>query len=235
MSPAFCGLSSAGRPPLSHGSPAPAAWRPVKQTKQFAAATKPFSRVDEDVLKPGSACMTFDQTMGCDHVCVHHQLNLPRNSQDLSVRNAQARNRLMGLRARDRNLRRTANEPDCESMTTVIFACPKCGLAHEVTQVQVPTKKSGRFDCVDCGAIIHAWHGVFDYSGCRPYGPRPWQRSIDPAFTNPATFAGPPDPRRRGLSKPGRPAVSEACYVYPWWQASCDRWHKGTGKQSRGC
>ena len=167
MSPAFCGLSSAGRPPLSHGSPAPAARRPVKQTKQFAAATKPFSRVDEDVLKPGSASMAFDQTMGCDHVCVHHQLNLPRNSQDLSVRNAQARNRLMGLRARDRNLRRTANEPDCESMTTVIFACPKCGLAHEVTQVQVPAKKSGRFDCVDCGATIHAWYGVFDYSGCR--------------------------------------------------------------------
>jgi hypothetical protein len=74
--------------------------------------------------------MTLDQTMGCDRVCVHHQLNLPRNSQDLSVRNAQARNRLMGLWARDRNLRRTANEPDC-------------------------------------GATIHSWYGVFDYSGCR--------------------------------------------------------------------
>jgi predicted RNA-binding Zn-ribbon protein involved in translation (DUF1610 family) len=111
--------------------------------------------------------MTFDQTMGCDHVCVHHQLNIPRNSQDLSVRNAQARNRLMGLWARDRNLRRIANEPDCEFMTTVIFACPKCGLAHEVTQVQVPTKKSGRFGCVDCGATIHSWYGVFDYSGGR--------------------------------------------------------------------
>ena len=111
--------------------------------------------------------MTFGQTMGCDHVCVHHQLNLPQNSQDLPVRNAQARNRLMGLWARDRNLRRIANEPDCEFMTTVIFACPKCGLAHEVTQVQVPTKKLGRFDCVDCGATIHSWYGVFDYSGCR--------------------------------------------------------------------
>src|SRR5216684_7079299 len=39
----------------------------------------------------------------------------------------------------------------------------------------------------------------------RPYGPWPWQRSIDPTFTNPATFAGPSDPRRRDLSKPGRP------------------------------
>ena len=105
--------------------------------------------------------------MGCDHVCVHHQLDLPRNSQDLSVRNVQARNRLMGLWAQDRNLRRIANGPDREFMTTVIFACPKCGLADEVTQVQVPTKKLGRFDCVDCGATIHSWYGVFDYSGCR--------------------------------------------------------------------
>jgi hypothetical protein len=52
-------------------------------------------------------------------------------------------------------------------MTTVIFACAKCGLAHEVTQVRVPTKKSGRFGCVDCGATIHSWYGVFDYSGCK--------------------------------------------------------------------
>jgi hypothetical protein len=52
-------------------------------------------------------------------------------------------------------------------MTTVIFACLKCGLAHEVTQVHVPKKKSGRFVCVDCGATIHSWYGVFDYSGCK--------------------------------------------------------------------
>ena len=108
--------------------------------------------------------MTFGQTMGCDHVCVHHQLNLPRNSQDLSVRNVQARNRLMGLWARDRNLRRIANEPDCEFMTTVIFACPKCGLAHEVTQEHVPAKMSGGFDCADCGTAVHSWYGFFDYS-----------------------------------------------------------------------
>jgi hypothetical protein len=77
------------------------------------------------------------------------------------------RNRLMGLWAQDRNLRRIANGPDCEFVTTVIFACPKCGLAHEVTQVQVPTKKLGRFGCVDCGPTIHSWYGVFDYSGYR--------------------------------------------------------------------
>ena len=110
--------------------------------------------------------MGLGQTTGFDHVGVHHQLNLPRISQDLPVRNAQARNQLIGLWARDRNSRRIANEPDCEFMTTVIFACPKCGLAHEVTQVQVPAKKSRRFDCVDCGATIHSWYGVFDYSGC---------------------------------------------------------------------
>src|ERR1700674_5587894 len=91
--------------------------------------------------------------------------NLPRNSQDLSVRNAQARNRLMGLRARDRNLGRPANEPDCESMATVIFACPKCGLAHEVTQVHSPRRSRG--GSIASTATIHAWYGVFDYSGCR--------------------------------------------------------------------
>ena len=119
-----------------------------------------------------------DQTMGCDHVSVHTQLNLPRSTQDLPFRNAQAR------------------------MTTVIFACGKCGLAHEVTQVQVPTRKSGRFDCVDCGATIHSWYGVFDYSGCKAV--RMVRGSGKAAFLNPVTFAGLSDPRRSGLSKPGR-------------------------------
>jgi len=53
-------------------------------------------------------------------------------------------------------------------MTTVIFACPKCGLAHQVTQVQIPAKKPGRFGCAGCGTTIHSWYGVFDYSGCKP-------------------------------------------------------------------
>jgi len=147
--------------------------------------------------------MGVGQTTRFDHVGVHHQLTLPRNSQDLSVRNVQARNRLMGLWAQDRNLRRIANGPDCEFMTTVIFACPKCGLAHEVTQVQVPTKKLGRFDCVDCGATIHSWYGVFDYSGCRAV-------RMDRGRGNAALtlrlqmlrhLREPSDPRRRGLSK----------------------------------
>jgi hypothetical protein len=79
-----------------------------------------------------------------------------------------------------------------------------------VTQVQVPTRKSGRFDCVGCGATIHSWYGVFDYSGCRAVRMDRGRGNADPTFTNPATFVGPSDPRRRGLSKPGRPAVSEA-------------------------
>jgi hypothetical protein len=45
--------------------------------------------------------MASVQTTGFDHVGVHPQLNLPRNSQDLPVRNVQARSRLMDLRARD--------------------------------------------------------------------------------------------------------------------------------------
>jgi hypothetical protein len=39
--------------------------------------------------------MGLGQTTGFDHVGVHPQLNLPRNSQDFPVGNAQARNRLM--------------------------------------------------------------------------------------------------------------------------------------------
>src|SRR6267143_6102048 len=42
---------------------------------------------------------------GFDHVGVHPQLNLPRISQDLPVRNAQARSRLMDLGAPDRSPR----------------------------------------------------------------------------------------------------------------------------------
>src|SRR5882757_11456646 len=53
--------------------------------------------------------MASVQTMGFDHVGVHPQLNLPRNSQDLPVRNVQARSRLMDLRARDQR------DPRCQA------------------------------------------------------------------------------------------------------------------------
>jgi predicted RNA-binding Zn-ribbon protein involved in translation (DUF1610 family) len=49
-------------------------------------------------------------------------------------------------------------------MTTVIFACPKCGLVHEVTQVHVPTKKSG--GSIASTAEPQSTLGMV-YSGCR--------------------------------------------------------------------
>jgi hypothetical protein len=62
VSPAFAGCRVRAdryyRRLASTSGPAPG-----KKTKQFAGATKPFPWVDEDVLKPGSASMTFDQTM----------------------------------------------------------------------------------------------------------------------------------------------------------------------------
>ena len=59
---------------------------------------KPFSRLGEDVLKLRSDPLNQrDEATEFGHVGVHPQLNLPRNSQDLSVRNAQARNLLMEI------------------------------------------------------------------------------------------------------------------------------------------
>jgi predicted RNA-binding Zn-ribbon protein involved in translation (DUF1610 family) len=55
-----------------------------------------------------------------------------------------------------------------QTKTTVIFACPQCNLAHEVTQTHSHTKKAGGFDCADCGAAVHFWYGCFDYSDWRP-------------------------------------------------------------------
>jgi predicted RNA-binding Zn-ribbon protein involved in translation (DUF1610 family) len=54
-----------------------------------------------------------------------------------------------------------------QTKTKVIFACPPCNLAHEVTQTHSHTKKAGGFDCADCGAAVHFWYGFFDYSDWR--------------------------------------------------------------------
>jgi predicted RNA-binding Zn-ribbon protein involved in translation (DUF1610 family) len=65
---------------------------------------------------------------------------------------------------------------DERNQTTVIFACPKCGLAHEVTQEHVPAKMSGGFDCADCGTAVHSWYGFFDYSNWKAIKIKPVAR-----------------------------------------------------------
>jgi predicted RNA-binding Zn-ribbon protein involved in translation (DUF1610 family) len=60
----------------------------------------------------------------------------------------------------------TANREACSwddqpTKTKVIFACPQCNLAHEVTQTHSHTKKAGGFDCADRGAAVHFWYGFF--------------------------------------------------------------------------
>jgi predicted RNA-binding Zn-ribbon protein involved in translation (DUF1610 family) len=54
-----------------------------------------------------------------------------------------------------------------QTETKVIFACPQCDLAHEVTQTHSRTKKAGGFDCADCGAAVHSWYGFFDFADWR--------------------------------------------------------------------
>src|ERR1700737_3099448 len=69
---------------------------------------------------------------------------------------------------------------DERNQTTVIFACPQCGLAHEVTQEHVPAKMSGGFDCADCGTAVHSWYGFFDYSNWKAIKLSRWpDKSID--------------------------------------------------------
>lgn len=45
----------------------------------------------------------------------------------------------------------------------VIFSCPKCTLLYVAMQERRPDKIAGRFDCIDCGEMIHAWSGAHDY------------------------------------------------------------------------
>jgi predicted RNA-binding Zn-ribbon protein involved in translation (DUF1610 family) len=70
----------------------------------------------------------------------------------------------------------SAHSMDQRNQTTVIFACPKCGLAHEVTQQHVGAKMSGGFDCADCGTAVHSWYGFFDYSNWKAIKIKPVAR-----------------------------------------------------------
>ena len=51
----------------------------------------------------------------------------------------------------------------------VVFACPKCTLLYVAMQEPRPDKIAGRFDCIDCGGMIHAWSGAHDYPIWRIY------------------------------------------------------------------
>jgi len=82
-----------------------------REPVSFTGVHETICSPDEAIFVPGrrgpetricSAHNQPDQTTECDHVGVHPQLNLPGISQDHPVRNAQARSRLMDLRARDR-------------------------------------------------------------------------------------------------------------------------------------
>ena len=51
----------------------------------------------------------------------------------------------------------------------VIFACPKCSSLYVAMQERRPDRIAGRFDCTDCGVMIHAWSGAYDYPIWRIY------------------------------------------------------------------
>jgi hypothetical protein len=65
---------------------------------------KPFSRLGEDVLKPGCPITSLDQTTRFGHAVIHPQLFLPPVLQEISDRHAacgrvRQRKRLITLRA----------------------------------------------------------------------------------------------------------------------------------------
>jgi hypothetical protein len=72
-------------------------------TKHCATPAKPFSSPSEALRKRRPAINGLRQTTRFGHVGIHPQLHLPRSSQDLPVRNAQVRSRLMDRQARDRD------------------------------------------------------------------------------------------------------------------------------------
>jgi hypothetical protein len=53
-------------------------------------------------------------------------------------------------------------------LVSVIFVCPKCGVAYVATQERHRDEVAGRFVCTGCGAVVHAWSGVHDYPTWKP-------------------------------------------------------------------
>jgi len=55
------------------------------------------------------------------------------------------------------------------AQTTVIFACPKCGVTYRTTQSRTPEHRAGSFNCSGCNAEVAAWSGSYDYTDWSPY------------------------------------------------------------------
>jgi hypothetical protein len=43
------------------------------------------------------------------------------------------------------------------------FDCPQCRIMYRAAYKIFTTIQQGKFDCVECKAEVHAWHGVRDY------------------------------------------------------------------------
>ncbi len=164
-------------------------------TKHSATPAKPFplpakSSGNEPRLPNG-----LGQTTRFDHVGVHPQLNLPRNSQDLSVRNAQARNRLMeipGAVSRAQEGRRRGRD-------ICLVGCGNGIGAGDISSL--------------------AWSGVWQSPCSLQYGSTwPFKRTADPVWPFPESRKPAGESGFCGLSGAGRSApthgrASAACPV----------------------
>ena len=52
--------------------------------------------------------------------------------------------------------------------TIVVFACPKCRLAYQTTQLHRSNKVVGEFICMKCKELVHSWESVYDYVVWKP-------------------------------------------------------------------
>jgi hypothetical protein len=66
-----------------------------------------------------------------------------------------------------------ADMSDDTGPTTVYFACPKCSLPCQTTQVRRPERVSGSIHCLRCGGPVHRWTGFYDFISWRPVRPNP--------------------------------------------------------------
>ena len=154
-----------------------------------ARAAKPFLASDEAFQKQKRPTLTIDQTMGCDHVSVHIQLDLPRNSEGLYFRR-QGRGRLNGLavkaacadsecwlQVKAARIRRIGSPgvacgAQCMMQLESTLTCPSCGDRSIET---MPTDACVFFyDCKGCGTRLKPLAGdccVFCSYGSVPCPP----------------------------------------------------------------